>query len=57
MLAKRRKEEGVIRRSPMVDVVRVQRGSRELLKDVVLLIGAVIRADHSNRAGSLTGSV
>src|ERR1035438_996030 len=57
ILAKRRKEARVVRRSPVVDVVRVQRGSRELLKDVVLLIRAVIRADHSNRAGRLAGSV
>ena len=56
ILAKRCKEAGVIRSSPMVDVVRLQQGSRKLLKDVVLLIRAVIRADHSNRAGSLAGS-
>ena len=31
MLAERRKEAGLGRRSPVVDVVRVQRGSSELL--------------------------
>ena len=55
--AKSRKEAGVIHRSPVVDVVRVQQGSRDFLKDVVLFVRGVIRADHSNRAGGLAGSV
>ena len=55
--AKRRKEERVIHRLPVVDVVRVQQGSRELLKDVVLFICGVIRADYSNRAGDQAGGV
>ena len=42
-------EAGVVAGAVMIDVVRAERGARELLQQIIFFVGGVVRADHAER--------